>query len=247
MGYEFINKKPRWCLWLVNCSPAQLKSMPSVLKRVEAVRKFRSESTDLGARKKADTPTLFREQRNPDNFIAIPIVSSERRYYIPIDCLDKNVIVGNKLFIIPNADMFHFGILTSSVHMIWMRTVAARLKSDYSYSKDVVYNNFPWPSPTEEQKAMIEKTAQNILEARKLYPDSSFADLYDVNTMPIELRKAHQANDVAVLEAYGLKKNTNESDCLKYLMNLYNELIKNQPEKPKKKTRKKINTEETNQ
>ena len=225
MGYEFINNKKRWCLWLINCSPAQLRSMPLVMKRVNAVREMRSASNDPGARKKAETPMLFREQRNPKRFIAIPIVSSERRRYIPLGYLDDSVIAGNKLFIISNAELFHFGILTSNVHMAWMRTVAARLKSDYTYSKDIVYNNFPWPTPTETQKAKIEQTAQTILEARALYPDSSLADLYDETTMPPELRKAHQNNDRAVMQAYGFSvKDMTESQCVAELMKMYQKL-----------------------
>ena len=225
MGYEFINNKKRWCLWLVNCSPAQLRSMPLVMKRVNAVREMRSASNDPGARKEAETPMLFREQRNPKRFIAIPIVSSERRRYIPLGYLDDSVIAGNKLFIISNAELFHFGILTSNVHMAWMRTVAARLKSDYTYSKDIVYNNFPWPTPTETQKAKIEQTAQAILNARALYPDSSLADLYDETTMPPELRKAHQNNDRAVMQAYGFSvKDMTESQCVAELMKMYQEL-----------------------
>ena len=226
MGYEFINNKKRWCLWLVNCSPTQLRNMPFVMKRVKAVQEMRSASNDPGARKKAETPTLFREQRNPKHFIAIPIVSSERRRYIPMGYLDDSVIAGNKLFIIADASIYHFGILTSNVHMAWMRTVAARLKSDYTYSKDIVYNNFPWPTPTDEQKAKIEQTAQAILDARALYPDCSLADLYDEVAMPPELRKAHQNNDRAVMQAYGFSvKDMTESKCVAELMRMYQVLV----------------------
>ena len=228
MGYEFINNKKRWCLWLVDCSPSQLRNMPHVMKRVKAVQEMRAASKDAGARKKAETPMLFREQRNPARFIAIPIVSSERRRYIPLGYLDGSVIAGNKLFIIPDAEIYHFGILTSNVHMAWMRTVAARLKSDYTYSKDIVYNNFPWPNPTDEQWEKIEQTAQAILDARNLYPDSSLADLYDELTMPSELRKAHLQNDKAVMQAYGFtkvvdgkKKWLSEDECVAELMKLY--------------------------
>ena len=226
MGYEFINNKPRYCLWLVGCQPNVLRTMPLVMERVKAVQEMRASSGDPGARKKAETPTLFREQRNPERFIAIPIVSSERRRYIPMGYLDNSVIAGNKLFIIPDATLYHFGVLLSNVHMAWMRTVAARLKSDYTYSKDIVYNNFPWPEPTDEQKAKIEQTAQAILDARALYPDSSLADLYDELTMPPELRTAHQKNDRAVMEAYGFwgKLNT-ESECVAELMRMYQKLV----------------------
>ncbi|MCM1563864.1 MAG: N-6 DNA methylase, partial [Clostridium sp.] len=225
MGYEFINNKKRWCLWLADCSPSQLRNMPHVMKRVKAVQEVRAASKDAGARKKAETPMLFREQRNPARFIAIPIVSSERRRYIPLGYLDSSVIAGNKLFIIPDAEIYHFGILTSNVHMAWMRTVAARLKSDYTYSKDIVYNNFPWPNPTEEQRKKIEQTAQAILDARALYPDSSLADLYDELTMPTELRKAHMQNDKAVMQAYGFSiKDTTEESCVAELMKRYQQL-----------------------
>ncbi|MBQ3956643.1 MAG: class I SAM-dependent DNA methyltransferase, partial [Clostridia bacterium] len=226
MGYEFINNKKRSCLWLVNCPPETLKSMPLVMKRIQAVQLMRSSSNDAGARKKADTPTLFREQRNPDHFIAVPIVSSERRRYIPMGYLDNSVIAGNKLFIVPDASVYHFGVLSSNVHMSWVRTVAARLKSDYTYSKDIVYNNFPWPDPTPAQKEKIEQTAQAILDARALYPDSSLADLYDPLTMPPELLKAHQANDRAVMQAYGMPiKETDEAACVAWLMRLYQEKV----------------------
>lgn len=230
MGYEFINNKKRWCLWLVNCPPSELKSMPHVMQRVKAVQEMRANSNDIGARKKAETPMLFREQRNPKQFVAIPIVSSEKRRYVPMGYLDDSVIAGNKLFIIPEATLYHFGVLTSNVHMAWVRVVAARLKSDYTYSKDVVYNNFPWCKPTKEQKARIEETAQGILDARALYPDSSFADLYDEVTMPPELRKAHQANDKAVMQAYGFwGKVKTESECVSELMKMYQRMTKNLP------------------
>lgn len=231
MGYEFINNKKRWCLWLVDCSPSQLRNMPHVMKRVKAVQEMRAASKDAGARKKAETPMLFREQRNPARFIAIPIVSSERRRYIPLGYLDGSVIAGNKLFIIPDAEIYHFGILTSNIHMAWMRTVAARLKSDYTYSKDIVYNNFPWPNPTDEQRKKIEQTAQAILDARNLYSDSSLADLYDELIMPSELRKAHLQNDKAVMQAYGFtkvvegkKKWLSEDECVAELMKLYQKM-----------------------
>jgi hypothetical protein len=167
----------------------------------------------------------FDENQQPEtNFVAIPVVSSERRRYIPMDFMSPETIVGNKLFVIENAELFHFGILTSNVHMAWMRTVAGRLKSDYSYSNTIVYNNFPWPEPTEKQKATIEQTAQGILDARALFPDSSLADLYDEVAMPPQLRKAHQQNDKAVLATYGFAGNIKESDCVAALMSLYQAL-----------------------
>ena len=226
MGYEFINNKKRWCLWLVNCSPAELRNMPLVMQRVKAVQEMRASSNDAGARKKAATPTLFREQRNPRKYIAIPITSSEGRRYIPMGYLDNTTIAGNTLFIIENAGLYEFGVLMSNVHMAWMRCVGARMKSDYRYSKDIVYNNFPWPDPTDEQKKKIEETAQAILDARALYPDCSLADLYDEVAMPPELRKAHQANDRAVMQAYGFDvKTMTESGCVAELMKMYQKMV----------------------
>ncbi len=227
MGYEFINNVPRYCLWLVNISPSELRKLPNVLKRVELCKQDRLNGAP-DRQKLAETPTIFREQFNPDRFIALPVVSSQQRRYIPMGYLSGDVIAGNKLFIIPNATLYEFGILTSNVHMAWMRAIGGRLKSDYSYSKNIVYNNFPWCTPTDEQKALIEKTAQMILDARAKYPDCSLADLYDETTMPPELRKAHQANDKAVMQAYGFwgKLNT-ESECVAELMKMYQNLTAN--------------------
>ena len=223
---EFINNKKRYCLWLVGVSPAELRKMPEVMKRVELCRNDRLNATDAGRRKLADTPMLFRETKNPKSYIIVPATSSESRRYIPIGFLDDNTIPTNAAVIIPEADLFNFGILTSNVHMAWMRAVAGRLKSDYRYSKDIVYNNFPWPTPTPAQKERIEKTAQAILDARALYPESSLADLYDELTMPVELRKAHRANDKAVMEAYGFwGKLNSEAACVAELMKLYKALI----------------------
>ncbi|MCR4783980.1 MAG: methylase [bacterium] len=226
MGKDFINRTPRYCLWLVNADPAELRKCHSVLKRVELVREFRLSSKKAATKKKAETPTLFDEIKDSKtDYIAIPVVSSENRKYIPIDYLSADVIAGNKLFMIPQAEKYHFGVLTSNVHMAWMRAVCGRLKSDYSYSNTIVYNNFPWPTPTPEQKAKIEKTAQAILEARAKYPDCSLADLYDETTMPPELRKAHQANDRAVMQAYGFDyKTMTESECVAELMKMYQKL-----------------------
>ena len=178
--------------------------------------------------KSADIPSLFQEIRQPDTtYILIPRHSSENRKYIPFGFVSPEIIVNDAVQIIPNAGLFHFGILMSNVHMAWTKTVCGRIKSDYRYSKDIVYNNFPWPEPTEEQRAKIEQTAQGILDARALYPDSILADLYDELTMPPELRKAHQQNDRAVMQAYGLPiKETTESTCVAALMKLYQEKIK---------------------
>ena len=219
---EFINHKERWCLWLVGVSPAELRKMPLVMKRIDACKQDRENAPDEGRRKLAATPHLFRELQNPDSFIAVPKVSSERRRYIPMDYLSNEIIPTDLLFIIPDATLYHFGVLESNVHMAWMRAVCGRLKSDYRYSKDIVYNNFPWPKPTESQRQKIEQTARAILDARALYPDSSLADLYDELTMPPKLRKAHQANDRALMEAYGFNvKTMTESQCVAELFKRY--------------------------
>jgi hypothetical protein len=222
MGREFINNGPRYCLWLKDCPPSELRQMPLVLERVDRVRKMRANSNDPGARRLSETPTLFRESRNPNKFVAIPITSTETRRYIPIGYLDENTIAGNTLFIIADGTLFHFGILTSNVHMAWMRVVGARLKSDYRYSKDIVYNNFPWPDATDEQKAAIESAAQNVLNARAQFPDSSLADLYDPLTMPPELLKAHRELDRLVMRAYGFSvKDSAEASIVATLMERY--------------------------
>ena len=228
-AFEFINQKPRYCLWLGKCSPAELRRMPNCLKRIENVRNLRLESSSVGTRKLADRPTHFHVENMPEgNFIIVPRVSSERRRYIPMGFMSPDVLASDAVHLIPEATLYHFGILQSNVHMAWMRAVCGRLKSDYRYSKDVVYNNFPWPSPTEEQKARIEQTAQAILDVRALYPDSSLADLYDELTMPIELRRAHQDNDRAVMQAYGfpVKSTFTETVCVAELFKRYQELTK---------------------
>ena len=223
---EFINNKQRYCLWLVGASPNELRKCKEVMRRVESVREFRSASKAAATRKFAEIPTLFCQIAQPDSdYIIIPGVSSERRKYIPIGFMCKEIIASNLVQIIPNATLYHFGILTSNVHMAWMRAVCGRLEMRYRYSKDVVYNNFPWPTPTDEQRAKIEQTAQAILDARALYPDCSLADLYDEVTMPPELRKAHQANDKAVMLSYGFDiKTTTETTCVAELMKLYQKL-----------------------
>ena len=225
---EFLKKKKRYCLWLLGANPAEISKCPTVKQRVDRVRAFRLASKAASTRKFAETPTLFCQIAQPStgSYIAVPETSSERRRYIPLGFLSADVIASNLLFLIPNASLFHFGVLESNVHMAWMRTVCGRLKSDYRYSKDIVYNNFPWPEPTEEQKARIEQTAQEILDARALYPDASLADLYDPLTMPPELLKAHQANDKAVMQAYGMPiKDTDEPACVAWLMKLYQEKV----------------------
>ena len=226
---EFLNGKNRYCLWLDGISPKELQGMPLVLERVQLVRGFRLSSKKAATRKQADTPTLFTENRQPsEDFIAIPEVSSGTRRYIPMGFLHPDTICSNKLQILPGASIYHFGVLMSNVHMAWMRTVCGRLKSDYDYSAKIVYNNFPWPVPTEKQKAKIEQSAQAILDARALYPDCSLAVLYNEVTMPPELRKAHQVNDRAVMEAYGFwGKFNSESACVAELMKMYQQLASN--------------------
>ena len=227
-AYEFINNKSRWCLWLVDANPAELKKCPRVMKRVRAIQEFRANSVAAGTRKFAATPTLFCQIAQPDTeYIVVPKVSSERRRYVPMGFLPKEVIASDLVFLIPNATLYNFGVLTSNVHMAWMRAVCGRLKSDYRYAKDIVYNNFPWPTPTDAQRAKIEKTAQAILDARAKYPTCSLADLYDETVMPPELRTAHQQNDRAVMEAYGFwGKLNSEPECVAELMKMYQELTK---------------------
>ena len=225
---EYINNKSRYCLWLKDATPSELRQMPAVLERMEGVRKMREASSDAATRRLAEQPHLFRETNNPETYIIVPSVSSERRRYVPMGFLKNDTIPTNLVLIIPEAKLYHFGVLESNVHMAWMRAVCGRLKSDYRYSKDVVYNNFPWPNPTDEQRIKIEQTAQAILDARAKYPDSSLADLYDELTMPIELRNAHQDNDRAVMQAYGfpVKSTFTESQCVAELFKMYQELTK---------------------
>ena len=225
-SWEFINRQPRYCLWLGDCPPNELRKMPECMKRVEAVRNLRLSSKSPGTVKLADKPTRFHVENMPaGNYIVIPEVSSQRRRYVPMGYMDSSVLCSNKLRLMPDATLYHFGVLTSNVHMAWMRTVCGRLKSDYDYSIKIVYNNFPWPTPTEDQKAAIEKTAQAILDARAQYPDSSLADLYDELTMPNALREAHRANNRAVWKAYGcVWPIGSESACVAELMKMYQAL-----------------------
>ena len=226
-GRELLHNESRYVLWLVGISPSEIKKYSSVYHRVEQCRENRLGMKDKGTQRLADTPTTFRNTLNPNNYIALPMVSSERRRYIPMSYFHNDTIPTNQVQIIPDASLYHFGILESNVHMAWMRAVCGRLKSDYRYSKDVVYNNFPWPNPSDEQKQKIMQTAQAILDARALYPDSSLADLYDELTMPVELRRAHQENDRAVMAAYGFNvKTMTESQCVAELFKLYQELTK---------------------
>jgi len=222
---EYINNKKRYCLWLVGANPNELRKSSFIMNRVEQVRKFRTESTKEATQRSAETPTLFQEIRHPSTeYIIIPRHSSENRKYIPFGFVSPEIIVNDAVQIIPEATLYHFGILMSNVHMAWTRTVCGRIKSDYRYSKDIVYNNFPCCNPTDEQKAKIEQTAHAILDARAKYPDCSLADLYDELTMPPELRKAHQENDRAVMETYGFAKDITESECVAELFKMYEKL-----------------------
>ena len=222
---EYINNKKRYCLWLVGATPVEIRNMKEVYKRVQLCRDDRLNGAP-DRQKLADTPSLFRELKNPEKYIIVPATSSENRRYIPLGFLGYDTIPTNSAVIIPDAGQYEFGILTSSVHMAWMRTVCGRLKSDYRYSKDIVYNNFPWCNPTETQKNKIEQTAQAILDVRAKYPDSSLADLYDETTMPPELRKAHKENDKAVMQAYGFNPKMTESEIVAELFKLYEKLTK---------------------
>lgn len=219
---DFIDRKPRWCFWLVDTSPADLKACPRLMKRIAQVREFRLQSVKAATQKLADYPTLFAEIREcTSEYIAVPRVSSEQRRYIPLDYLKPNVIPSDALFFLPNASLYHSGVLTSNVHNAWMRAVCGRLEMRYRYSNTIVYNNFPWCTPTDAQKAAIEQTAQDILDARSRFPDSSLADLYDEAAMPPALRKAHRANDKAVLAAYGFPADITESACVAELFERY--------------------------
>lgn len=224
---EFLNNKERWCLWLQGVPPAAYKSIPPIYEAVNNVYELRSSSNRAATKKLADYPMLFGEIRQPDtDYLIIPRHSSENRRYIPFGFVSPEIIVNDAVQIIPEASLYHFGIMESNVHMAWMRAVCGRLEMRYRYSANIVYNNFPWPTPTDAQKAKIELTAQAILDARALYPNSSLADLYDEVTMPPELRRAHQQNDRAVMEAYGfpISRDFTESDCVARLFEMYKQL-----------------------
>lgn len=225
---EFLHSKERWCLWLQDISPDDLKKVPPVMDAIQKVKEIREASNRIATKKLADYPTLFGEIRQPkDTYIIIPRHSSQNRKYIPLGFVSPDIICGDANLLMPNATLYEFGIMTSNVHNAWVGTVCGRIKSDFRYSVNIVYNNFPWCDPTAEQKAKIEKTAQMILDARALYPNSSLADLYDPLTMPEELQKAHEANDRAVMRAYGLSiKDTSEADCVAFLMKRYQELTR---------------------
>ena len=221
---DFINNKIRYCLWLKGVSPHDYIKVPQIMERLQKVREARSESPTASVQRDADKPMLFTQIRQPEtDYLVVPRISSFRRRYIPIGYLSKDIIANDKVCLIPDASLYLFGILVSDVHMAWMRIVAGRLKSDYSYTP-AVYNNFPFPTPTDEQKAKIEQTSQAILDARALYPECSLAELYNENGMPPELRTAHQNNDMAVMAAYGFSTKMSESECVAELFKMYQEL-----------------------
>lgn len=233
---EFIQRIPRFCLWLHNVSPASYSKILPIMQRIKQVREFRLASEKAKTRDDACIPMLFQEIRQPETeYVLVPRVSSENRKYIPMGFMSANVVCGDQNLMIPDASLYEFGVLTSSAHVGWMRVVAGRLKSDYRYSAQIVYNNFPWPDPTITQKAKIEQTAQAILNAREQFPEASLADLYDELTMPIELRKAHKDNDKAVWEAYGKAwPLDDEPACVAHLMRLYQQLTADETPKEKK-------------
>lgn len=221
-AFEFLNGKKRWCIWLVGIEPNELKQLPEVLKRVELVKQFRLNSVAPSTQKFALTPTLFRDRNRPETFIVIPRVSSENRPYIPFGFFDKNSIVSDTCMSIPLGNKFHFGVLMSTMHMAWVKTTCGRLKSDFRYSKDIVYNNYPWPeNPTEKQIKTIEEKAQNVLDVRTSFPNSSLADLYNPLTMPPALVKAHNELDKAVDAAYSKQAFTSEAKRMEFLFELY--------------------------
>jgi hypothetical protein len=233
MGKDFLDRRPRYCIWLAGADPSELRKCPSVMNRVENVRKFRLKSAKAATRAKADMPTLFDEIREPlTDYIAFPTVSSEKRRYVPIDFLPQIIIPGNKIYFMQDASLYHLGVITSIVHMAWMRASCGRLEMRYNYSNTIVYNNYPWPFAEMRNIASlqnrIEQTAQLILDARDLYPNASLADLYDENVMPIELRKAHEANDKAVMQAYGFDPKLSESEIVAELFKMYRKLTEKQ-------------------
>ena len=239
-AYEFLNGKKRWCLWLLDAEPNELKQMPAVLKRAELVKQFRLDSVAPSTQKFAATPTLFRDRNRPETFIVVPRVSSENRPYIPFGFFDKNSIVSDTCMSIPNGNQYHFGVLMSKMHMAWVKYICGRLKSDFRYSKDIVYNNFPWPDNlTEKQVATIETATQKVLDARLQFPNSSLADLYDSLTMPPVLIKAHNELDKAVDLAYRPQAFTSEANRMVFLFELYEKytadlFTKEKPKKAKK-------------
>ncbi len=228
MGADFINGKPRYCLWLKDATPKDLSSMPRVMERVRAVAEYRSESTKAATRKKAETPWLFDEIRETGRtYIGVPAVSSGRRKYVPMGFVDNGMIPGNKLYFVPDATIYDFGILMSQFHNAWMRMVAGRLKSDYNYANTIVYNNFVWPDPSDAARAEVERCASAVLDARATYEGSTLADMYDPDNdfLYPALTKAHKALDAAVEAAYGVDFKGDEEKIVAHLFKLYAEKV----------------------
>ena len=227
MGAEFIKGQERWCLWLLGITSAELDAMPLVKARVDAVRELRLASSKAATVKKAETPWLFDEIRERgDVYIGVPKVSSQRRSYIPMGFVTDGMIPGDKLYFVPCDSLFVFGLLMSQFHNAWMRVVAGRLKSDYSYANTIVYNNFIWPEPTDEQRQDIEACAQAVLDARDNHPEDSLATLYDPDKMPADLLEAHKALDSAVEAAYGVDFQGDEEKIVTHLFKLYEKAIR---------------------
>ncbi len=240
-AHEFLNGKKRWCLWLKDVPPEKYRKIPEIIQRIESTRSYRGKSTRETTRKLGLTPALFGEIRQPEtNYVLIPRHSSESRNIVPVDFCDSEQIVADSCLAVPNATLYHFGVLTSAMHMAWVRYVCGRLKSDYRYSKNIVYNNFPWPEPTGPQKKKIEEKAQSVLSVRTKFPDSSLADLYDPNTMPHALLKAHQALDKAVDRAYRKTPFKEERTRIEFLFNLYQKITEPLLARQKNKRRNKV-------
>ena len=243
---EFINQKPRYCLWLGDCTPAELAAMPHCVKIVEAVKTYREKSNSKDTRELAKKPRRFHVENMPTSeFLLVPRVSSQNRYYVPMGYLTSDNMCSDATQIISDATLFHFGVLESRIHMAWMRIVCGRLKEDYRYSKGIVYNNFPWPNATEEQKAAIEETAKAILDVRKKYPDSTLEQLYKPSLMPDDLTDAHNKYDkavAAIYAGYGINLNMSDEEIALTLMRISTKLAIPKPKKRKKaKSRKTTN------
>ncbi|MFN5502662.1 MAG: type IIL restriction-modification enzyme MmeI, partial [Pseudanabaena sp.] len=225
-GEEFLNGKNRWVLYLRDILPSEIKKLPKILERIEAVKKYRLESPKSQTRDMANLPTLFAEPRQPNSdFLLVPRTSSETRKYIPFSFYSKDFIVNDSCIALPNATIYHFGILTSEMHMAWVRYVCGRLKSDFRYSNTIVYNNYPFPeTANDKQKQKVETAAQAVLDTRAKYRDSSLADLYDPLTMPPDLVKAHQTLDKAVDLCYRPQPFVSELNRIEYLFSLYESL-----------------------
>lgn len=228
---ELTNRKHRYCLWLNNAAPGEIKKAPTIMKKIDAVKTFRLNSNSSDTQRYAEFPMgparlrYYSEERNTAA-LCLPRISSATRRYLPMELLDADTIGGASILMIPEATLYTFAILNSNVHMAWMRTVCGRMKSDYRYANGLVYNTFPWPKATEKQKQKIEKTAQAIIDARELYTESNLAALYDPLSMPSELIKAHNMNNKAVMEAYGFSTKMSEAECVAELMRMYQKLMK---------------------